>query len=177
MEQPSPGDRSNRAIKTWIYPGAAQGATTDMLLLWLSYSGTCFYDKGRVPQAEGQQGARLLVKFQMDALQLPCSHQLMRNNGRRTLTLQTVLPTPENQRRKCQGKWDVPEVATSSVPLHTSDKCKTIVKAARKSDFLYHRCHRRRGRAELVCGRNLLRPLLNLPLAADGGERCFGVEL
>lgn len=34
-----------------------------------------------------------------------------------------------------------------------------------------------RAGAELVSGRNLLRPLLNRPLAADGRQRCFGVEL
>lgn len=36
-----------------------------------------------------------------------------------------------------------------AVCFHTSDKCKTIVKTARKCDFLYHRCHWRRRRAAL----------------------------
>lgn len=57
-------------------------------------------ESGAVPQAEGQQRAWLLVEFQMDALQLSCSDQLMRNNGCWTLTLQTVFPTPEKQTRK-----------------------------------------------------------------------------
>lgn len=37
-----------------------------------------------------------------------------------------------------------------AVCFHTSDKCKAIVKTARKSDVLDHRCHWRRRRAALV---------------------------
>lgn len=166
---------------TWIYPGGAQGATTEMLLLWLSYWGTCFDDKGLVPQAEGQQGARLLVKFQMDALQLTCSHQLMRNNGRRTLTLQTVLPTPEKQRSvkengMCQKKqchW----CCLLSYKWQMQNNCEDSIKVWFPVPPLLLETTSWSSCAELVCGRNLLRSLLNLPLAADGGNHCFGVEL
>lgn len=43
-----------------------------------------------VPQAEGQQCAGLLVELEVDALQLPRAHQLMRDDGCRALTLQAV---------------------------------------------------------------------------------------
>lgn len=36
---------------------------------------------GAIPQTEGQQRAGLLVEFQMDALQLSCSDQLVRDDG------------------------------------------------------------------------------------------------
>lgn len=39
-------------------------------------------ERVNVPQAEGQQSPRLLVEFQVDALQLSSSHQFMGNNGR-----------------------------------------------------------------------------------------------
>lgn len=70
-----------------------------------------------VPQTEGQQSARLLVEFQMDALQLPCSHQLVGNDGCWTLTLQTVLPTPEKHtKRIMKGRRGDPSRDTGSSP-------------------------------------------------------------
>lgn len=73
----------------------------------------------------------------------------MRNDGRRALALQAVLPTPENQRRKCQEKKGRARRSNviAAVCFHTSDK--TIVKTARRSGFLHRRRHWRRRRAAL----------------------------
>lgn len=96
MEQPTPGDKSKTAMKTYTalplritsrsdHDHTDVDVVNDVLRnIFLGY-----IMKGRnirrwkdgVPQAEGQQGAGLLVKLQMDALQLPRSHQLVRNDG------------------------------------------------------------------------------------------------
>lgn len=120
----------------------------------------------------------------MDALQLPCSHQLMRNNGCRTLTLQTVLPTPDTQTRNCQRKIKCARgsdiITAVSSELHTQNNCEYSIKIGfpvSPLSFEGHLVQLCNACAELVWGRNLLRSLLNLPLAADGWECCFGVEL
>lgn len=58
-----------------------------------------------VPQAEGQQRARLLVEFKMDTLQLTRSDQLVWNDGRRALAFQAVLSTPKKETAKTRERW------------------------------------------------------------------------
>lgn len=96
VEQPTPGDTWDRAMKTVTGPPSRRAsANTDTQRRAEVWGG-----KAGVPQAEGQQGAGLLVELQMDALQLASSHQLVRDNGCRALALQAVLPTPGTQRSK-----------------------------------------------------------------------------
>ena len=60
-----------------------------------------------VPEAEGEECAGLLIELEVDALQLPCTHQFVMDDGCRALALQAVLTTSEENDQREDDKEDM----------------------------------------------------------------------